>query len=163
MPTPDFILALREKVGTDLLWMPGVTAVVLRPGSDGVDEVLLVRRTDNGRITPVTGIVDPGEEPAVAAVREVLEEADVVAEAEALSWVRATEPMVYDNGDRAQYLDLVFRCRWVSGEPAPADGENSEAFWRRIDDLADLDDDMRARIVQGATGGDVARFERSGP
>ncbi|MCD1267595.1 NUDIX domain-containing protein [Microbacterium sp. MEC084] len=160
MPTPEFILALREKVGTDMLWLSGVTAVVLRPGADGVDEVLLVRRADNGRLTPVTGIVDPGEEPAVAAVREVLEEADVVAEAEVLSWVRATPPMVYDNGDRAQYLDLVFRCRYVTGEPHPADGENSEALWRRVDDLGDLDDDMRARILQAATGGEVARFER---
>ena len=58
MPTPDFVLALREKVGTALLWLPAVTAVVLRG-----QEVLLVRRADTGAWTPVTGIVDPGEQP----------------------------------------------------------------------------------------------------
>jgi 8-oxo-dGTP pyrophosphatase MutT (NUDIX family) len=58
MATPDFVLALREKIGHDELWLPGVTAVVLR-GS----EVLLVRRADSGAWTPVTGIVDLGEEP----------------------------------------------------------------------------------------------------
>jgi len=68
MPTPDFVLALREKIGTASLWLSGVTAVVVRG-----DEVLLVRRADTGAWTPVTGIIDPGEEPAVAAVREVEE------------------------------------------------------------------------------------------
>ncbi|RYY40302.1 MAG: ADP-ribose pyrophosphatase, partial [Actinomycetales bacterium] len=43
MSTPDFILALREKIGTDPLWLPGVTAVTTRG-----DEVLLVRRADDG-------------------------------------------------------------------------------------------------------------------
>ncbi|WP_345750946.1 NUDIX hydrolase [Microbacterium rhizophilus] len=155
MPTPDFVLALRAKIGTDPLWLSGVTAVVLRG-----DEVLLVRRADDGRLTPVTGIVDPGEEPAVAAEREVLEEAGIVAETEALVWVHTLPPMRYDNGDRAQYLDIVFRCRYVSGEPHPADGENTEALWRRLDDLGDLSAEMRERILQAATGGEVARFER---
>ena len=47
--------------------MPGVTAVVLNPART---HLLVVRRADDGRWTPVTGIVDPGEEPAIAAVRE---------------------------------------------------------------------------------------------
>ena len=92
MATPDFVLALREKVGHDELWLPGVTAVVLR-GS----EVLLVRRADSGAWTPVTGIVDPGEEPAVAAAREVLEEADVVARVESLSWVKVIDLVTAGN------------------------------------------------------------------
>ena len=48
--------------------MPGVTAVVLNPART---RLLVVRRADDGRWTPVTGIVDPGEEPARAAEREV--------------------------------------------------------------------------------------------
>ena len=159
MATPDFVLSLREKIGTDPLWLSGVTAVVLRDGADG-PETLLVRRADNGRLTPVTGIIDPGEEPAIAAEREVLEEAAVVAVAEALVWVHALRPTTYANGDRAQYLDLVFRCRYVSGEPRPADGENSEAFWRPVSQLDDVDDEMRSRILTAAGGSDVARFER---
>ncbi|MET0713590.1 MAG: ADP-ribose pyrophosphatase, partial [Mycetocola sp.] len=30
MATPDFVLALREKIGTAPLWLSGVTAVVVR-------------------------------------------------------------------------------------------------------------------------------------
>ena len=74
MPIPPYVLHLRTMVGRELLWMPGVTAVVLRDGPSGpgaVPEVLLVRRSDNGAWTPVTGIVDPGEHPHVTAVREV--------------------------------------------------------------------------------------------
>jgi 8-oxo-dGTP pyrophosphatase MutT (NUDIX family) len=159
MPTPEFVLSLREKIGHDLLWLTGVTAIVLRETERGTD-VLLVRRADNGALTPVTGIVDPGEEPAVAAEREVLEEADIVAEAEALVWVQTLPPMEYDNGDRAQYLDIVFRCRYVSGDPRPADGENTEALWRPIDDLADVSAGMRERILVAASGTRIARFAR---
>ena len=68
MPVPDFILELREKIGHDRLWLPGVTAVVTRG-----EEILLVRRVDNGQWTPITGIPDPGEEPAQAIAREALE------------------------------------------------------------------------------------------
>ncbi|MDT0211695.1 NUDIX domain-containing protein [Curtobacterium sp. BRD11] len=159
MPTPDFVLSLREKVGNDPLWMTGITAVVTR--GEGPDrELLVVRRADNGALTPVTGIVDPGEEPAVAAEREVLEEADVVAVAERLNWVHVLPEMTYPNGDRAQYLDLVFACRYVSGTPAPADGENTEAFWAPLDALPEMSTDMLERVRAGLSDEPAARFER---
>lgn len=159
MPTPDFVLALREKIGTDSLWLTGVTAVVTR--GDGEDrELLVVRRADSGALTPVTGIVDPGEQPAVAAEREVLEEADVVAVAERLAWVQTLPEMTYPNGDRAQYLDLVFACRWVSGDPYPADGENTEAFWAPVSDLPVMSENMRERVRIALADEPEARFER---
>ncbi|WP_396289458.1 NUDIX hydrolase [Curtobacterium sp. KT1] len=159
MPTPDFVLSLRSRIGTDPLWLTGVTAVVTR-GSGDDQELLVVRRADNGAFTPVTGIVDPGEEPAVAAEREVLEEADVVAVAERLAWVQVLPEMTYANGDRAQYLDLVFVCRYVSGTPNPADGENTEAFWARLDDLPDMPANMRARVAAALSDEREARFQR---
>ena len=159
MPTPDFVLALREKIGTDPLWLTGVTAVVTR--GDGEDrELLVVRRADSGALTPVTGIVDPGEQPAVAAEREVLKEADVVAVAERLTWVQTLPEMTYPNGDRAQYLDLVFACRWVSGDPYPADGENTEAFWAPVSDLPVMSENMRERVRIALADEPEARFER---
>ncbi len=126
MPIPPYVAHLRTMVGRELLWMPGITAVVLREGEGG-PEVLLVRRSDNGAWTPVTGIVDPGEHPHVTAVREVEEEACVVAEVERLVWVSATEVVTHVNGDLGQYLDHTFRCRWVSGEPRPGDDESTDA------------------------------------
>ena len=126
MPTPEFILALREKVGSTRLWLSGATAVVVRGHGDDT-EVLLVRRADNGEWASVAGIVDPGEHPQETAVREVAEEAGVSIEVERLAWLTVTEVITYANGDETQYIDHVFRCRWTGGEPHPVDGEASEA------------------------------------
>lgn len=160
MAIPEFILRLREKIGHDELWLSGVSAVVLR--GEGEDrEVLLVKRADNGDWTPVTGIIDPGEEPAAAAEREVLEEADIVAVAERLVLVHAGDRQIrYENGDLARYLDIVFRCRYVSGEPYPADGENTEALWCRLDALPELTATNVERIRAAASDEIAARFAR---
>lgn len=161
MATPEFVLALREKIGHAPLWLTGVTAVVLRGVGTPDAEVLLVRRQDNGAWTPVTGIIDPGEEPAVAAEREVLEEAAVVAVAERLAQVQVLPQNVYGNGDVTQYIDLVFRCRYESGDPYPADGENSEARWFPLDALPEeVSNNFRTRIALAASDEREARFTR---
>lgn len=163
MPTPDFVLSLREKIGHDLLWLPGVSAVVFRAAEDsptGREQVLLVRRADNGQWTPTTGIIDPGEEPAVAGSREVLEETEVVAEPVALVRVHTLPPMTYANGDNSQYLDLTFRFAWVSGEPGPGDGENSESRWFHLNELPQMSAEMLDRIEHARTPELGARFGR---
>ena len=146
MPVPDFILELRAKVGHAMLWLSGSTAVILRPGTGG-DEVLLVRRADDGNWSPVSGIVDPGEDPHVTAIREAAEEASVVIEVERLAWLNVTEPVVYPNGDITQYIDHTFRCRWVSGEPHPGDGEATEAAFFPVDGLPAMPQDFLERIT----------------
>lgn len=156
MPTPEFILALRERIGHESLWLSGVTAVVRRENGD----VLLGRRADDGRWTCITGIIDPGEEPAVAAEREALEEAGVVVVAERLAWVHVLEPIAWPNGDRAQFLDLVFSCRYVSGDLAPVDGENSEVGWFALDALPEMSTSQLERIDAAVSGEGAARFER---
>lgn len=143
MPIPEYVASMRAKVGHDLLWLPGVTAVILkdspeRPG--GAPLVLLVRRSDTGEYTPVTGIVDPFEQPAVTAVREAMEEASVEAEVERLVALRVTPPVTYPNGDVSGYLDTTFRCRWVAGEPRVGDDESTEADWWPSDALPAMED-----------------------
>jgi ADP-ribose pyrophosphatase YjhB (NUDIX family) len=147
-------------IGDDLLWLPGCTAVVLRQRPEGGagTEVLLLRRSDNGEWTPVTGIVDPGEEPHVAAVREVREETCVVAEVERLVWVSAGAEVRHTNGDRAQYLDHTFRCRWVSGEPRVGDDEASEVAWFAIDDLPSMQQRFLDRIAYAVEGAAEVRL-----
>jgi ADP-ribose pyrophosphatase YjhB (NUDIX family) len=153
--TPDFILELRKKVGHAPLWLTGVTAVVFRD-----DDVLLARRADNAEWTPVTGILDPGEQPADAAAREVLEETDIVAEVERLAWVHTLALMTYPNGDQAQYLDLTFRCRWISGKPHPADGENTHVAWFPVTALPPMPDDHADRVQLAAEPNGPTRFDR---
>lgn len=138
MPIPEFVARLRKHVGHEPLWLPGMSAVILKDDPDrpsGPPLVLLVRRSDDGSYTPVTGIVDPMEPPALTAVREAAEEACVEIEVERLVGVRVVGPITYPNGDVSSYLDHAFRCRWVAGEPTVGDDESTEAGWWRTDSL----------------------------
>jgi 8-oxo-dGTP pyrophosphatase MutT (NUDIX family) len=152
-PIPDFIVDIRRMIGTHPLWLPGVTAVIRRD-----DEVLLVERADNGAWTPVTGIIDPGEEPAVAAAREALEETGVVIRVDRLVSTSATSEFVYDNGDRASYLDLTFACTWVSGEAHVADDESTDVRWWPVGDLPAMWPSMEQRVADALADGREARF-----
>lgn len=145
MPVPDFIIALRARIGHEMLWLSGATAVILRDDPAG-RQVLLIKRSDDGDWSPVSGIVDPGEDPHVTAVREAQEEACVEIEVERLAWMSVTEPVIYPNGDITQYIDHTFRCRWLSGVPVPGDGEATEAGFFPLDALPDMPAHYRERI-----------------
>jgi 8-oxo-dGTP pyrophosphatase MutT (NUDIX family) len=141
MPVPEFIIELRRRIGHAPLWLPAVTAVVIRDR-----QVLLVKRADNHAWTAVSGVVEPGENPADCAVREVLEETGVHVIARRLAWVHVTRPVIHANGDHAQYLDHVFRMEWTGGEPFPADDESLDARWFDLADVPDMSADMHRRI-----------------
>lgn len=144
MATPEFITSLRASVGRQLLWLPGVTAVVF----DDEGRVLLGRRTDNGKWSLIGGIPDPGEQPAVCAVREVHEETAVHCVAERVVLVQALDPVVYPNGDVCQYMDITFRCRAVGGEACVNDDESLDVGWYAVDALPQLDEFALHRIKQ---------------
>lgn len=134
MATPDFILKLREKIGHERLWIPGIRGVVF----DAAGRVLLGQRADNGRWGLITGILEPGEEPAPGLLREILEETGVVADTERLVSVDAVGPVNYPNGDVCHFLTLAFRCRHVSGEARVNDDESLAVGWLRREDFPDL-------------------------
>lgn len=106
-----------------------------------------MQRADNGQWTPITGIVDPGEHPARTAVREAQEEADVEVEPVRLVSVDVVGPVTHTNGDVASYLDLAFECVHVSGEPSPADGENTSVRWFPIDDHPPMNERFTALLA----------------
>ena len=138
--------------------MPGVTALVLDRERA---HMLGVRRADNGSWTPVTGIVDPGEEPGRAAVREVAEEAGIACTALRLIDVRALPEITYANGDRAQYLDLCFLCEADGAQrPHPADGENTETRWFPVDAPPPMNDRFVAQLALALEDPLEARFRR---
>ncbi|MER7909086.1 NUDIX domain-containing protein [Streptomyces sp. NPDC096068] len=135
MATPDFIRTLRETAGHQLLFLPGVSAVVF----DDRGRVLLGRRSDNGCWAIIGGIVEPGEQPADCAVREVYEETAVRCEVERIVIVETLrKPVVYPNGDQCQFMDVTFRCRAVGGEARVNDEESTEVGWFAVDDLPEM-------------------------
>ncbi|MFJ4027013.1 NUDIX hydrolase [Paenarthrobacter sp. NPDC089989] len=134
MGAPEFVLKLREKIGNDPLWLPAVRGIVL----DDEDRVLLCQRSDNGHWTPITGILEPGEHPAPGLVREIFEETAVVAETERIIGVGVVGPVTFPNGDECDFLDITFRCRYVSGEARVNDDESLDVQWFQLDDLPEM-------------------------
>jgi len=144
MPTPDFIRDLRSSIGHQLLWLPGVSAVVL----DDEGRVLLGQRADNHKWALISGIPDPGEQPAAAIVREVEEETGVRVAVERLVAVRSGRQVTYPNEDVCQFMDLCFRCRVLGGEARVNDDESLAVGWFPLDDLPELTGYHHFRIKQ---------------
>jgi mutator protein MutT len=134
MPIAPHIKRLREFVGTDLLMLPGVAAVV----RDADGRVLLHRRADDGNWSLPAGAIDPGETPATAVVREVEEETGLHVRPDrllgAFGWPRLRHR--YPNGDVAEYLIVVFRCVIVGGTLEARDGESIGFRWCTREELA---------------------------
>ncbi|GAP60851.1 hypothetical protein AHiyo1_44520 [Arthrobacter sp. Hiyo1] len=118
MATPDFVLALRRKIGNDLLFLSGVTAVVLKD-----NDVLLVRGAESGAWTPVTGIIDPGEEPADAAVRETYEEAPFELSLRNSRWYRHLHHHSTTMGIKPSSWTSSSNCVGEQGLPTPLTGK----------------------------------------
>ncbi|WNM32096.1 NUDIX domain-containing protein [Streptomyces sp. Li-HN-5-11] len=154
MATPDFIRTIRASAGHQLLWLPGVSAVVF----DDQGRVLLGQRSDNHKWALISGIPDPGEQPADCVVREVYEETAVRCVPERIVLVRSTKPVTYGNGDICQFMDITFRCRAVGGEARVNDDESLQVGWFEVDALPKMDERHHVRIKQ-ALSDEPAWFE----
>ncbi|MHC5705660.1 NUDIX hydrolase [Streptomyces tirandamycinicus] len=145
MGIPDFIREIRRTAGHQLLFLPGVSAVVF----DDAGRVLLGRRADTGGWSIIGGIPEPGEQPAAAAVREVYEETAVRCVAERVVLVQTfTRPVTYPNGDQCQFMDVCLRCRAVGGEARVNDEESLDVGWFPVDTLPELQEFALFRIKQ---------------
>jgi 8-oxo-dGTP pyrophosphatase MutT (NUDIX family) len=161
MPTPEFVTDLRAHIGHDLLWLSTAAGVVL----DDNGRVLLGRRADTGAWALPGGIIEPGEEPADAAVREIFEETGVIAVPDALAAVKVCDQVTYQNGDVVRYLELLFRCRAAGGEARVNDTESVEVGWHALTSLRDLhgiEAGALSRINQAVSGAAGAAYAFSG-
>lgn len=154
MAIPEFILSLREKIGHDQLWLPSVTGLVL----DDDGRILLVRRRDNRRWTLVTGILEPGEEPAAGMLREIQEETAVRARVERFLGVAVSGPVTFPNGDHSVFLDTVWLCRAVGGEARVNDDESVDVGWYALDDMPALPERQDAILKRYLAGGEGTWF-----
>ena len=157
MPVPEFIRELRSHVGHAPLWLPGVSVVVLDAGG----RLLLTHRADTAEWAVPSGILEPGEQPGPAALRELREETGVEAELVRVSSVDVSAPIHYPNGDVAEYLDVCFLARHIRGEGGVHDDENLAVGWFARDGLpAPLAATSRARIDHALRAGEATWFAR---
>ena len=126
--------------------------VVFR-GDKGQIEVVIVSVGGQNRWQLPKGMVEKGESPETAAVREAREEAGVSSEV-----VQLIETIEYwyaglDNGIRVRFHKRVhfFLLRYVSGDTKDHDWEVNEARWVPIDDAtSQLAFDNERRVMERA-------------
>ncbi|MCA8952756.1 MAG: NUDIX domain-containing protein [Planctomycetes bacterium] len=131
MPVPEFLAALRRKIGNDRVLMPAVAGVIRR--DDG--RVLVMRRADTGEWSFVSGICEPHEAPADTMVREALEETGLEIRCDRLLCLYHTPDLRYPNGDVACYVSALFECSVLGGELETRDGEALELRFVETDEL----------------------------
>ncbi|MBG0563689.1 NUDIX hydrolase [Actinoplanes aureus] len=141
MPASEYVTELRAKAGPGLIMFPTVSAVIFNDRG----EVLLHQRSDTGRWTLIAGMMDPGEQPADAVIREVREETAVDVVIERLAGI-ALHEVTYPNGDHCQMVNSWFRCRATGGEARVNDSESLAVEWFPLDGLPELNPYAQHRI-----------------
>jgi 8-oxo-dGTP pyrophosphatase MutT (NUDIX family) len=123
----DYLRSLRAHIGSELVLLPSV-AVMVR---DATGRLLLVRDRATGLWQTVGGGMDPGEQPADAAVREAFEETGLLVEPTRVIDVYAGPLfcLTYPNGDRVSYVGISFRARVVGGAERPCQDEVDRLGW----------------------------------
>jgi mutator protein MutT len=136
MPTPPYVLALRQHVGHGLLMITSALGVLW----DEEGRVLLTRRHDDGLWGLPGGVVDPGEEPARCVVRELREELGLDVEPVRLLGITGGPPFrhTFPNGDVTEFTLIFFACRLLGGQPAMLDGEVTDWGYFALDALPPL-------------------------
>lgn len=134
MPISPWMATVREKVGHDLVVTVGASAIVY---NEDRTQILLQRRSDNGKWGVPGGGIEPGEHPAQAAVRETYEETGMRVEVTDLVGVFGGKEQIkaYPNGDVFAYIAISFACKVIGGEIDPDPDETLEARWWDVDAL----------------------------
>lgn len=116
------------------------------------EQLLMIRRTDNGYYALPGGRHELGETMTQTVVRETEEETGITVEVTSLVGIYSNPEHVlaYDDGEVRQEFSICFRARLVAGSPRTSD-ESSEVVWVPRQDIAgvDIHPSIRLRIDHG--------------
>ena len=151
----SYIGELREKVGNQLLLIPGTRVVIER----GDGSILLQKRSDFGVWGLPGGNAEPGENLEQVIVREVQEEAGIEI-CNPLPFGFGSNPTLetftFPNGHVAQHFVMNFYCRKFDGEPNVKDDESLALDWFETVNLPEMLPNMLESVNA------YQRFLRSG-
>jgi ADP-ribose pyrophosphatase YjhB (NUDIX family) len=122
------------------------------------DDILMIRRSDNGNWALPGGAMDLGESLPACAVREVEEETGIRCEITGLVGIY-TDPrhviLYTSDGECRQEFSVVFRARAVGGVPTTSD-ESRAVEWVPRSAVGNLrmDRSMRLRVEHFLASGD---------
>ena len=123
----DHVAWLRSHVGSGMLVLPSVTAVI----RDGEGRILLQLHAETDEWGLPGGAVEPEEDPADALVREVREETglEIVVGPVIGAYGGPDATVRYRNGDVTSYVRVAYAARPVGGTLQPDGAESLEARW----------------------------------
>lgn len=103
----EYIKNIRMKIGHSVLMIPGVAAVILNDKNE-----LLLQQKHCGSWSLPAGMIEPGESPKEAVIREVLEETGLVIEPVKILGVFGGKKFryTYPNGDEVEYTVILIYC-----------------------------------------------------
>jgi 8-oxo-dGTP pyrophosphatase MutT (NUDIX family) len=145
MPISEYLKAIREKVGHELVVLTAVSISIF----DGQGRLLLGKDAERGFWMLPGGGIDPNEQPTDAAVRECFEETGLLVEPDGLIGVFGGPEFLinYPNGDIAYYTTIAFRGTVVGGSCNPADGEMSALNYFSQSDCQSLEMSPSSRVI----------------
>jgi 8-oxo-dGTP pyrophosphatase MutT (NUDIX family) len=126
----SYLWRLRQKVGSDLVLIPGAMVFLVREDGD----ILFTRRADNGQWCLPAGGAEEGSSFAATALTELHEETGVEvdpADLEAFACLSEAElhTITYPGGDVSHCFAMLFLARRWTGEPHPDGVETTEMLW----------------------------------
>jgi 8-oxo-dGTP pyrophosphatase MutT (NUDIX family) len=155
--TSPFYQSIREHVGTSLLLIPAVAAII----RDEHGRVLVQQQHDDSWSVPA-GAVEPGEPPAMALVREVLEETGLDVRPRRIVAVLGGAPcrVRYANGDEVEYVVTVFECDTLGGALIDSNDETKRLGYFHPRDMPTLNFPYPRELFSEPR--EVALFEKVG-
>ncbi|RKI25833.1 NUDIX hydrolase [Bacillus thuringiensis] len=112
---------IREQLGHELIFMPSVAAVIKNEQGE-----ILFQYPGGEYWSLPAGAIEPGETPEEAVIREVWEETGLKVQVKKQKGVFGREEFryTYANGDKVEYIVVVFECEVTSGKLKSIDGES---------------------------------------
>jgi ADP-ribose pyrophosphatase YjhB (NUDIX family) len=151
--------AYGERIGRTAQLKLGTSAIIL---DEAGDNILLTRRTDNGRWCLPGGAMDPGESLEECCIREVWEETGLIVRVVRLLGTYSTPHRVtyYEDGQRWQIVTTNFLAEITGGTLGVSNETTAVGFFSSQEIAAmDLVDPHRERI-QDFFAGQGAAFIR---
>lgn len=143
-----YISDLRKRIGSIPIIMAGVSVIVL----NRENEILLQKRTDSGDWGVIGGALELAESTEQAAVRELYEEAGLVAEDLTFITILSGADMYYryPHGDEIYNVVTVYETRHFRGTPTIHDDEGLELKFYRLDQPIPNLNEMARKILTKA-------------
>lgn len=145
MAIPEYVRWLRSYVGNERLHLASASVLIF----DEAKRLLLARPAGRDTWVIPGGVIDPGESPVDAAIREAYEETGLQIEISGIYGVFGGPAFAvqYRNGDVVEYVMTTYTARMIGGTLAPLDEEIEELRFVSEEQLGQMPLAAWARLI----------------